>query len=280
MHTPTPIIPRNSTLSSQSAQGVCDNDSAMNVCAQPPIAVPALAGFCAWPQSLHSVDEHVAYSGGSLWPSMRVRLYRLCQRRDVPSGDSGREAARLRSDPVSTPGVSRRGHGLRWRLSTEGFHARRQASFSCSLFFPRSVGLGPTASCARGALTIEPSMLCQAQAIPSMSSYSASPFRHNRMNTPWRFHAWKYLWIELALPKRSSGNAFHWHPVRSTYTIPSNTFRISSGLRPPPGFRLYFRRFSRFRSGISGSTLTHISSDTVQDLIALIPRNSARNTIT
>ena len=264
----------------RNVRGVCDNDSSMNASAQPPIASPVIAGFYAWPRSLHSVVEHAAYSDGSLWPSARVRRYRPCQRRDSLPEDSEPGVGRLRSGPVSVPRVSRRGPELRWRLSTAGFHARRQASFSCSHFFPRSVGLGPTASCARGALTIAPSMLCQAQAMPSISLYSASPFRHNRMNTPWRFHAWKYLWIELALPKRSSGSAFHWQPVRSTYTIPSNTFRMSSGLRPPPGFRLYFRRLSRFCSGINGSTLAHISSDTVQDLIALIPQNSARNTIT
>jgi hypothetical protein len=169
------------------------------------------------------------------------------------------------------PKVSRRGPELRWRLSTAGFQSRRRVDCACSLFFPRSVGFGPTASCARGALTIAPSMLCQAQAIPSISSYSASPFRQSRTNTPLHFHSWKYLWIELALPNRSSGIAFHWQPVRSTYTIPSKTRLASSGLRPPPGFRRYFRPFSRLRRGTSGSTLAHISSDTVQDRIALMP---------
>ena len=37
-------------------------------------------------------------------------------------------------------------------------------------FFPRSVGFLPTDSCARGALVIAPSMLCQSQAIPFNSS--------------------------------------------------------------------------------------------------------------
>ena len=278
MRTPTPIIPRNSALFSQSARAVCDNDSATNACAQPPTAALVSAGSCAWPRSLHRVVEHGAHSDGPLWPSAQVRRYRPCQHRDVPSADPGPGAARLQCGPVSAPRVSRREPAHRWRLSIAGFHARRQANFSCSHFFPRSVGLGPTVSCAKGALTIEPSMLCQAQAMPSISLYSANPFRHNRMNTSWRFHAWKYLWIELALPKRSSGRAFHWHPVRNAYTIPSNTFRVSSGLRPPPGFRLYFRRFSRFRSGINGSTLAHIASDTVHDLIALMLRDSARKT--
>ena len=115
-------------------------------------------------------------------------------------------------------------------------------------------------------------MLCQAQAIPSIWSYSARPFRHSRTKTPWRFHWRKYLWTELALPNRSSGKAFHWQPVRKTYTIASNTFRGASGLRPPPGRRRYRRPLSRRRRGINGATLAHSSSDTVQDLTALMPR--------
>jgi hypothetical protein len=66
------------------------------------------------------------------------------------------------------------------------------------------------------------------------------------------------------------GNAFHWHPVRNTKTIPSNTLRGSMGLRPPPGRRRYLRFLPRFRLGISGSTRFHSSTDTVHDLIALM----------
>ena len=58
-------------------------------------------------------------------------------------------------------------------------------------------------------------MLCQAQAMPSSSSYSASPFRQSVTNTFCRFHARKYLWMALALPKWAVGRAFHWQPVRS-----------------------------------------------------------------
>lgn len=277
---PTPINPRNSGPFSRNARAICETGSATNAYAQPPSAAPLIAGFGVLPRFLPRVAGHEAHNGAPLWLSGRVLQYSPCQRKDAPSVYPGPGGARPQSGLVSVPRVSRREPEHRRRLSTAGFHARLRANFSCSHFFPRSVGLGPTASCARGALTIAPSMLCHVQAIPSMSSYSANPFRHNRTNTPCRFHAWKYLWIELALPNRSSGNAFHWQPVRSTYTIPSNTFRRSNGLRPPPGFRLYFRRLSRLGRGISGSTLPHISSDTVQDLIAFMLRNSTRNTIT
>jgi hypothetical protein len=59
-------------------------------------------------------------------------------------------------------------------------------------------------------------MLCHDQAIPSISTYSASPFRQRRENTPFRFHSKKYLWMELALPNSFFDNAFHWQPVRNT----------------------------------------------------------------
>lgn len=39
--------------------------------------------------------------------------------------------------------------------------------------------------------------------------------------------------IAQALPKRSFGSAFHWQPVRNTYTTSSNTSRAGFGLRPP-----------------------------------------------
>jgi hypothetical protein len=113
-------------------------------------------------------------------------------------------------------------------------------------------------------------MLCHRQAIPSISSYSASPLRQRRTKTPSRFHSKKYLWTELALPNTSSGKAFHWHPVRRTYTMAAKTLRGAMGFRPPPGRRRYFRFFLRLRLGIRGSTRFHSSSDTVHDLIALM----------
>ena len=111
-----------------------------------------------------------------------------------------------------------------------------------------------------------PSTLCHRQAIPSMSSYSARPACHSFTKKPAASHSRNLLWIALALPKRSDGNAFHWHPVRSTYTIASNTNRASLGLRPPPGLRIRFLPASaRGRSGISGSTRCQNSSDTFHD---------------
>jgi hypothetical protein len=43
--------------------------------------------------------------------------------------------------------------------------------------------------------------------------------------------------------------------------------REGIGLRPAPTLRWYFRPASRWRAGISGSTLLHKSSETVHDLI-------------
>jgi hypothetical protein len=119
-----------------------------------------------------------------------------------------------------------------------------------------------------------PSMLCHAHAMPSSSSYSAKPRRHIFTNTPSRFHSRKYWCTELALPY-SFGNAFHWQPVRRTYTIAANMRRGSRGFRPPPGRLLYLRPLARLCFGISGATRSHRASDTVHDLSALMHHSIA-----
>ena len=114
--------------------------------------------------------------------------------------------------------------------------------------------------------------------MPSISSYSASPACHSAKNTPARSHSRNRLWIALALPKRSRGSAFHWQPVRSTYTIASNTSRGSFGLRPPPGLRANRRRADRSaRCGISGSTRAQNASETSHDCSLAFAIASLRN---
>jgi hypothetical protein len=51
-------------------------------------------------------------------------------------------------------------------------------------------------------------MLCQRQAIPSISSYSASPAFHIFRKKPSRCQRWKWACTALALPY-SLGSAFH-----------------------------------------------------------------------
>ncbi len=219
-------------------------------------------------QSLHAFAEcegRSAYCGSS---SEQVHLHSPYQHRDVASGISFREDGSEQLHLMSVPAVSHHVSVPRLRLAIAGFHSRRREDFAWSRFFPRSVGFGPTVSVARGAFTIAPSMLCQRQAIPSNSSYSASPFRQSCTNTFWRFHSRKYLWIELGLPYTSLGIAFHWQPVRNTYMMPSNTLRGSMDFLPPPGRRRYRFFFERLPFGTSGSTRLHSSSDTVHDFIA------------
>src|SRR4030095_7253639 len=134
---------------------------------------------------------------------------------------------------------------------------------ACFHFFPRSVGFGPTASCASGAFINAPSTLCHRHAMPSMSSYSARPPFHTSSKKPACSHSRKRLWTALALPKRSLGNAFHWQPVRSTYTTASKTCRAGLGGRPAPGLRTYERTCLGTRIGISGSTRCQNSSVTL-----------------
>ncbi len=168
--------------------------------------------------------------------------------------------------PMSPPVVVNRACWLLIRRRKAGRHERRQVPNALSPFFPRSVGFGPTDSCANGALLVLPSTLCHSQATPSSSSYSDSPVVQMRSNTPARAHAIKYAWIALPAPNSDFGNAFHWIPVRATYTIAANTTRFAIRLRPAPGARRYFRFGSRTGSGIKGSTFAQNSSDIVQDL--------------
>ena len=101
--------------------------------------------------------------------------------------------------------------------------------------------------------------------MPSIWSYSANPVAQIASNTPARSHSRNRLWIALELPKRSFGNAFHWQPVRNTYTTASNTSRAGLGLRPPPDLRTYSLSPGRSRTGTKGSTLAQKSSVTTHD---------------
>jgi hypothetical protein len=53
-------------------------------------------------------------------------------------------------------------------------------------------------------------MLCQRQAMPSRSSYSARPAFHSASKNPALDHCMNFWCTALALPKRSLGSAFHW----------------------------------------------------------------------
>jgi len=262
----SPIAPRNCRLVSRIAQGACGSGSTRSECTLRPSAFLDIGGRVSWPAPPHHAGGRAEHSGVSSSPPRRAFPHSPCQRTDAgPRSLADGSQCRQASAPV----VSRRVGAPRLRLATAGFHGRRRAGCAWSLFFPRSVGFGPTASSASGAFTTAPSMLCHDQAIPSISSYSAKPRRHIFTNTSRRFHSRKYWCTELALPY-SLGKAFHWQPVRSTYTMASNTFRGSMRFRPPPGRRLYLRLFSRFGLGISGATRSHRASDTVQDFSVLM----------
>lgn len=261
---PTPIMLHDSWLSSRIAPGVSETGSTMNVSVPQPSVADDSVGFSAWPPPLHLSDERGEYTLADALSWRPTFPHILCRRKDVVESPESCYGVASRFVSASIPAVLHYAGWPRQRLSTAGFHDRRPGDCVWSHFFPRSVGLTPTFSNASGALTIAPSILCHAQVIFSSSSYSANPLRQNRTKNPSLFHSRKYLWMELALPNRSSGNAFHWHPVRNTYTIPSNILRESSGFRPPPGRRRYFRPFFRLGLGINGAALSHSTSETVQ----------------
>ena len=201
---------------------VCGSDSTMSASSPPPIYVDGIEDSSSWSLPPRPAGVHGEYSlcfASIPQPGSQHTLY---PRRDVASEPCSQMVLELPRGPGLVPATLHHASVPRLRLTTAGFHCRRRGDFVWSHFFPRSVGLAPTASRAKGAFTIAPSMLCQDQAMPSISSYSASPFRHRRTKTPSRFHSEKYLWMELALPNSPLGKAFHWHPVRSTK---NNTFK-------------------------------------------------------
>jgi hypothetical protein len=162
-----------------------------------------------------SVIKHVfpAYCSGlsnTVLPSLprRVHLNEPYLRIGAVSGFSPPQACSPQYDPGSVPRASHRAFGLRSRLGIAGFHGRGRERFALPQFFPRSVGFGPTVSKAIGAFTMDPSILCQDHAIPSISSYSAKPMRQSFTKTPFFFHSKKYLCTELALPNLDFGKAF------------------------------------------------------------------------
>ncbi len=270
MHMLIPINLHNYQPFFRSEPTAFGNDSARNGCAQLPTGENDIGDFFAWTSSLPLVVECVEYSSSPESIPRPVPPHMPCPHINAAAEPLSPKAAQSPDCPASTLITSHHADEPRSRLTTAGFQSRRREDFVWSHFFPRSVGFGPTVSNAKGAFTTAPSMLCHDHAMPSISSYSANPFRQRCENTPLRFHSKKYLWMELALPNSIFGNAFHWQPVRSTKTMPSKTLRGSMGLRPPPGRRRYLLFFLRFCFGISGLTRSQSSLDTVHDLIALM----------
>jgi hypothetical protein len=262
----SPIILRNCRLVSHIGRAACGTGSTTSGCVPRPTVALDVEGCASSQASLRHAGAHAQCSVASSSLPLRACLRNLCPRigAALRSWDGAQPLK-----PGLGPRVSRHAAAPRLRLTTAGFHGRLRVGFASFLFFPRSVGFGPTASSASGAFTIVPSILCHAQAMPSISSYSAKPRRHIFTKTPSCFHSKKYRCTELALPY-SLGKAFHWHPVRSTYTIAANTRRGSMGFRPPPARRLYLCAFVRWCLGISGATRSHRASDTVHDLSVLM----------
>jgi len=190
----TPTIPRNWRSSSHTEQAAFGIDSTKSAPAPPPIAAHDTLDFFSSPEPLLPFAEHGGHTPALAWILEPLDLHTLYPHKDVASGPPLQKADPPRFRPTWVPAVSHHVSGLRLRLMTAGFHSRRPKGFAWSHFFPRSVGFGPTVSSANGALTIDPSMLCHRQAIPSTSSYSASPLRQRRTKTFFRFHSTKYLW--------------------------------------------------------------------------------------
>lgn len=105
-----------------------------------------------------------------------------------------------------------------------------------------------------GAFVIARSAASRDQSMPFRPSYSISPCRKKASNTPASFQSLKRRYAELHEQIPVASSAFHWHPVRSTNSIPFMAFRSGiRGLWQPNGCGL--------RGGSSGSIRPHRSSD-------------------
>lgn len=264
--------------SSQTGQVASGTGLATTASFPPPIGEPDSVGSFSWLAPLGLFDEHGECNGVPPSPAKRGLLYSPCLHIGAVSASSFPEAVSPQCDQGSVLKALHHAFGLRSRLGTEGFHVRRRERFASSHFFPRSVGFGPTASRAIGAFTMAPSMLCHDHAIPSISSYSANPLRQSFTKTPFFFHSRKYLCTELALPNSDLGKAFHWHPVRKTYTMASSTLRGSMRFRPPPGRRTYLRFVSRRGFEMSGLAFSQKLSEIVHDLMAFMKHSYTTRT--
>ena len=108
----------------------------------------------------------------------------------------------------------------RLRRVITGRHARLPTSAACS-HFPSIRRIRTGLLLSQGGFIIAPSMLCQSQAMPSISLYSASPARHSSLKK-------RFLSLQKALVRCTGAakpflreSAFHWQPVRSTNTMAS-----------------------------------------------------------
>ena len=100
----------------------------------------------------------------------------------------------------------------------------------CAKFGPirriRTRGFPP-----KGAFTVRLSSDCHSQLMPLSSSYRSRSFTHSFWKTPFLTHSWNRLW-QVDPEPYSAGNAFHWQPVRSTYSMPSRTLLNGTTGRP------------------------------------------------
>lgn len=88
-----------------------------------------------------------------------------------------------------------------------------------------------------GALTTTLSSDCHRHWIPRRLSYRVSSLAHSRSKIQACTHSWNRRW-QVEPDPYSRGKAFHWQPVRSTYRMPSITWRKGTTGRPlvPGGF--------------------------------------------
>ena len=178
MHRPIPTMLHDFQRFYQIGPAVYGSDSTMNSFAQLPIGANGIEDFSSSPSLPRLAVVRGEYSPCFASIPQLGNQHTPYPHRDVAAEPFSAMVLELLYGPTSVPAMPHHACVPRSRLTTAGFHSRRRGDFAWFHFFPRSVGFAPTASKAKGAFTIAPSILCQDQAIPSISPYSARPLLH------------------------------------------------------------------------------------------------------
>ena len=233
MRLPNAASPRNWMLSFHSALLICGSCSSTSAFVPRPSGGPCL-GFDAASGALPSL-AHAECILGLAFPSPPAFRCSLCPRK-------GAAVSGGRLGPLHDDGVQRCPQQLHVMPIGPGDDKRERGATTVHqqaalgpFFFPDLSGCFPPPLVPAGLYPAShPSSATPTQSLPSRHILPAR--LANRTKNPSARHRWKCVWIALALPK-TLGKAFHWQPVRNTYTMAAKRSRGAMHLRPPPGRR-------------------------------------------
>lgn len=218
---------------SQSGCGVCETGCATRRCARRPSGVRDVVDAA---ERIHRGGGYGECSVASGPPSRSPGSRTLCRGTDAGDPRASDAGAGRRGYPTWLSPLSCRAC---WRRLPPRPAGRRLGRSVCDASYrachgPSDWGLFAPPN---GALTMALSSDCQRHWIPRRSSYRVNSLPQSRWKMPAWTHSWMRRW-QVDPDPYSRGRAFHWQPVRSTYRMPSMTWRKGTTGRPlvPGGF--------------------------------------------